>query len=118
VWTLETEGGHIYAVFFDDMLEEQVLEAETSESAYLMTSVVLQAAQRRNILKRSPLPFVRGLLEKSSKPAHLQLRSAKARPSASAPASTLRADIPVKRAGRSAGWRPTVQSSFPQVHLS
>merc|ERR1719387_330745 len=37
VWTLETEGGHIYAVFFDDMLEEQVLEAETSESAYLMT---------------------------------------------------------------------------------
>jgi S1-C subfamily serine protease len=117
VWTLETEGGHIYAVFFDDMLEEQVLEAETSESAYLMTSVVLQAAQRRNILKRSPLPFVRGLLEKSSKPAHLQLRSAKARPSASPPASTLRADIPVKRAGRSAGWRPTVQSSFPQVHL-
>lgn len=118
VWTLETEGGQIYAVFFDDMLEEQVLEAETSESAYLMTSVVLQAAQRRNILQRSPLPFVRGLLEKSSKPAHLQLRSAKARPSASPPASKLRADIPVKRAGRGEGWRPTVQSSFPQVRLS
>jgi len=119
VWTLETEGGHIYAVFFDDMLEEQVLEAETSESAYLMTSVVLQAAQRRNILQRSPLPFVRGLLEKSAKPAHLQLRSAKAkaRPSASAPASTLRAEIPVKRAGRGEGWKPTVQSSFPQVRL-
>jgi len=117
VWTLETEGGHIYAVFFDDMLEEQVLEAETSESAYLMTSVVLQAAQRRNILQRSPLPFVRGLLEKSAKPAHLQLRSAKARPSASPPARTLRADIPVKRAGRGEGWRPTVQSSFPQVRL-
>ena len=27
------EGGQIYAVFFDDMLEEQVLEAETSEYA-------------------------------------------------------------------------------------
>jgi S1-C subfamily serine protease len=117
VWTLETEGGQIYAVFFDDMLEEQVLEAETSESAYLMSSVVLQAAQRRNILKRSPLPFVRGLLEKSSKPAHLQLRSATARPSASPPASKLRAEIPVKKAGRSTGWRPTVQSSFPQVKL-
>jgi len=119
VWTLETEGGQIYAVFFDDMLQEQVLEAETSESAYLMTSVVLQAAQRRNILKRSPLPFVRGLLEKSSKPAHLQLRAAAARPAAAPlPASTLRAEIPVKKAGRSAGWRPTVQSSFPQVHLA
>ena len=34
------------------------------------------------------------------------------------PASTLRAEIPVKKAGRSAGWRPTVQSSFPQVHLA
>jgi S1-C subfamily serine protease len=118
VWTLETEGGQIYAVFFDDMLEEQVMEAETSESAYLMTSVVLQAAQRRNILKRSPLPFVRGLLERSTKPAHLQLRSAKARASVPPPASKLRAEIPVKKAGRSGGWRPTVQSSFPQVHLS
>merc|ERR1719201_3356658 len=118
VWTLETEGGHIYAVFFDDMLEEQVQEAETSESAYLMTSVVLQAASRRNILKRSPLPLVRGLLEKSSKPAHLQLRSANARPFVPPPASKLRAEIPVKKAGRGGGWRPTVQSSFPQVHLS
>ena len=84
-----------------------------------MTSVVLQAAQRRNIVKRSPLPFVRGLLEKSSKPAHLQLRAAAARPAAAPlPASTLRAEIPAKKAGRSAGWRPTVQSSFPQVHLA
>merc|ERR1719269_35220 len=119
VWTLETEGGQIYAVFFDDMLQEQVLEAETSESAYLMTSVVLQAAQRRNILKRSPLPFVRGMLEKSSKPAHLQMKSATARKSAAPPpASKLRAEIPVKKAGKSFGWRPTVQSSFPQVKLS
>ena len=40
VWTLETEGGQIYAVFFDDMLQEQVLEAETSESAYPHSSFI------------------------------------------------------------------------------
>merc|ERR1719265_81138 len=40
VWTLETEDGEVYAVFFDESLQKQVATADSDESSYLLPYVV------------------------------------------------------------------------------
>jgi S1-C subfamily serine protease len=101
VWTLETDDGEVYAVFFDESLQEQVAEADDAESSYLLPYVVLKAAMDRKALPTSPSPFLRGLL--GTKPTHLQLNSAPVRRSVETLPASIRADIPLKQAGTS-GW--------------
>jgi len=102
VWTLETEDGEIYAVFFDESLQKQVATADSDESSYLLPYVVLNAAAERNVLPKSQSPFLRGLL--GTKPAQLQLEASRVRRSVERFPTSIRADIQLKRTGSESVW--------------
>jgi len=102
VWTLETEEGEVYAVFFDESLQKQVTTADSDESSYLLPSLVLNAAAERNVLPKSQSPFLRALL--GAKPAQLQLEASHVRRSVEPLPTSIRADIPLKRTGRESEW--------------
>lgn len=102
VWTLETDDGEVYAVFFDESLQTQVKQADSDESSFLLPYTVLKAAVERNALPATPSPFLRGLV--GSKPTHLQLDASRVRRSEETLATSIRADIPLKEAGRETGW--------------
>jgi hypothetical protein len=102
VWTLETDDGEVYAVFFDESLQKQVATADSDESSYLLPYVVLKAATERNALPKSQSPFLRALL--GAKPAQLQLDASRMRRSVEPLPTSIRADIPLKWTGSESGW--------------
>jgi hypothetical protein len=102
VWTLETDDGEVYAVFYDESLQRQVEAADADEDSSLLPYVVLKAAAERNVLPKRQSPYLRALLER--KPTQLQLDASRVRRSIEPFPTSIRADIPVKETGRENGW--------------
>jgi hypothetical protein len=115
VWTLETDRGEIYAVFFDETLKNQVLLAEAQQSQMLLSAAVVDAAVQRQVFAGTqPPPFVRSMLDHRQRKAPAMMaveRSTGANTVDSLPTAIF-ADVPI--IGRSAGWRPTVLHSVPR----
>jgi S1-C subfamily serine protease len=117
VWTLETDRGEMYAVFFGETLLDQVARAEAQQSPTLLSAAVLDAAVQLHAFGNgsgSLPPFVRSMLDHGKKAASMvALPRAAAVPAAEpeALALSISADIPtVQRSG----WRPTIQHSVPR----
>lgn len=100
VWTLETDDGEMYAVFFDEALRSQVMRAEAAQSTSLLSSAVLNAARYRNVLKPDQT-FVHSMLEQHSRQ---RLRD-------SSVVDVVFAEIPVVS---HKSWRPTIERGIPQ----
>jgi hypothetical protein len=103
VWTLETDDGEMYAVFFDETLKAQVMRAEVSQSTSLLSSAVLNAARKRNSLKPDQ-PFVRSMLESHSRQ----------RARDNSVVDAVFAEIPVVSRN---SWRPTIEKGSSQPML-
>merc|ERR1719159_1986120 len=65
VWTLETDDGAMYAVFFEDTLRGQLTRAEAAQSMSLLSPAVLTAARS---MPMQSSPFVRSMLERGDEP--------------------------------------------------
>lgn len=116
VWTLETDRGEIYAVFFDKTLRNQVLLAEAQQSQMLLSAAVVDAAVQRQVFSGTqPPPFVRSMLDRKNRKAPAMMaveRSAGASAGLDSLPTTVFADVPV--VDKFAGWRPTVLHSVPR----
>lgn len=117
VWTMETDRGEIYAVFFDETLKSQVMMAEAQQSQILLSAAVLDAAVNRQIFAGvEPPPFVRSMLDhgKAHSPSMVAIAHSEGVGGAG---DTLpmkvRADVPV--VDKSKGWRPSLLRSTPQA---
>lgn len=108
VWTLETDQGEMYVVYFDGTLTQQLAEAEVTQSASLLSSVVLDAAVARNVLGDSPPPFVSSMLMKQRE--HSFVRAAGAQPRTPLAPERVHADVPIIE---KAAFRPTLLQSMP-----
>ena len=100
VWTLETDDGAMYAVFFEDTLRSQLTRAEAAQSMSLLSPAVLTAARSMPLPSS---PFVRSMLERSDATPLPRAMLASSSPGG---AERVVADIPVLTRDT---WRPTVQ---------
>lgn len=115
VWTLETDRGEMYAVFFKETLLDQVSRAEMQQSPTLLSAAVLDAAVQLHAFSSGSLPpFVRSMLDHGKKHAASMVALPHAAPAVEPEtlALTISADVPTIT--RSAGWRPTIQHSVPR----
>jgi len=102
VWTLETDDGAMFAVFFEDTLRGQLTQAEAAQSVSLLSPAVLTAARS---MPMPSTPFVRSMLERSDpSPQPRAMIAGESR--AASGADRVVADIPVLTRET---WRPTVQ---------
>jgi len=115
VWTMETDAGEVYAVFFDETLKSQVMLAEAQQSQILLSAAVLDAAVNRQIFAGvEPPPFVRSMLDhgKVHSPSMVAIAHS---PGVEGGDETLPmkvlADVPV--VDKSKGWRPSLLKSTP-----
>jgi len=103
VWTLETDDGAMFAVFFEDTLRGQLTQAEASQSVSLLSPAVLTAARS---MPMPSTPFVRSMLERSDPSPQPRAMIAGVSSRAASGADRVVADIPVLTRET---WRPTVQ---------
>jgi len=117
VWTMETDRGEVYAVFFDETLKSQVMLAEAQQSQILLSAAVLDAAVNRQIFAGvEPPPFVRSMLDhgKAHSPSMVAIAHSQGVEGVdeTLPMKVL-ADVPVL--DKSKGWRPSLLRYTPQA---